>query len=135
MPIAYALEPNLSVSEFKQVLIASGLAERRPVDDEPRLEKMLAHADVIVVARDVDGRAVGVARSITDHDYCLYCSDLAVDSAYQGKGIGKALLAETAKAVPGVRTCLLTSAPGAVTFYQRAGYAQLPNTFVFHTNV
>lgn len=134
MTITYALEPNLSVNEFRRVLLASGLSERRPIDDVPRLERMLAHADVILVARNADGVAVGVARSITDYAYCLYCSDLAVDKAHQGQGIGKRLLTETARAMPGVKTFLLTSAPAAVTFYEQAGYNQLPNTFVFHTN-
>lgn len=131
MPITYALEPNLSVSEFRQILIASSLAERRPIDDTPRLEKMLASADVIIVARDADGTPIGVARSITDFAYCLYCSDLAVDQAHQGKGIGKALLNETANAAPGVKTCLLTSAPGAITFYEQAGYERIADTFRF----
>jgi len=134
MPITYALEPNLSVSEFKQVLIASGLAERRPIEDTPRLEKMLANADVIVVARDDQGKIVGVARSITDYAYCLYCSDLAVDKSTQGNGIGRRLLEETAKAVPQVKSCLLTSAPGAVSFYEQAGYERLADTFRFHVN-
>lgn len=134
MTITYALEPNLSVSAFKQVLISSGLAERRPMDDEARLEKMLANADVIVVARDEAGTPIGVARSISDHAYFLYCSDLAVASDHKGKGIGKRLLAETAAAVPEVKTCLLTSAPGAVSFYEQAGYERLADTFAFHRN-
>lgn len=134
MSVTYALEPNLSVSEFKRILIASGLAERRPVDDEQRLAKMLAKADVIVVARDAGGTAIGVARSITDDAYCLYCSDLAVDRSCQGQGIGKALLKETVAAAPGVQSFLLVSAPGAVSFYENAGYERLPNTFRFHVN-
>lgn len=134
MPVTYALEPTLSVNEFRHILLASGLAERRPVSDEARLEKMLANSDVIIVARDEKGNSIGVARSITDHSYCLYCSDLAVDSAHQGKGIGKRLLAETAAAVPGAKTYVLISAPSAVSFYERAGYVRKPDTFQFHSS-
>ena len=94
MQIAYALEPNLSAQEFRGILVASTLAERRPVSDLERLEKMLHHADIIVTARDGE-RLVGISRAITDFAYCCYLSDLAVDTGYQHQGIGKRLIAET----------------------------------------
>lgn len=134
MTITYAAEATLSVNEFKHILIASGLAERRPADDEVRLQKMLAGADLTIVARNAEGIAVGVARCVTDFAYCLYCSDLAVDTAYQGRGIGKRLLAETVSAAPGVKTFLLLSAPKAVSFYEAAGYTRTPNAFIYHQN-
>ena len=40
--ICYQIEPNLTVEEFKEVLIKSTLGERRPIDDENILLKMLA---------------------------------------------------------------------------------------------
>jgi len=128
--ITLTREDSLSLADFRRVLDRSGLAERRP-QDEARLQAMLDGADLIVTARDDAGAIVGVARSITDWAYCLYCSDLAVDSAHQGHGIGKALLAETARLAPGVATYLLLSAPAAMTFYQQAGYEALPNAFRF----
>src|SRR3989339_1551265 len=92
MTITYAVEPGLSVEEFIDVLRRSTLAERRPVDDHPRIAKMLEHAGLIVTARDGLGSLVGVARAITDFSYCCYLSDLAVDQALQGQGIGLALM-------------------------------------------
>jgi ribosomal protein S18 acetylase RimI-like enzyme len=91
VPISYALEPDLSAQEFRTVLIASTLAQRRPVDDPARLDKMLRHADLIVTARDGE-RLVGISRAVTDFSYCCYLSDLAVDVAYQRQGIGKRLM-------------------------------------------
>lgn len=41
---------------------------------------------------------VGFARSLTDFCFCCYLSDLAVDKACQGQGIGKRLIEETRKA-------------------------------------
>lgn len=131
MAIVYAVEPGLPLADFIAVLERSGLGARRPMGDPVRLQKMLDGADLIVTARD-DGRIVGVARSITDHAYCLYCSDLAVDDAWQGRGIGKALLAETARQAQGVKSCLLVSAPGAVGFYEAAGYERIADAFYFH---
>ena len=61
--IEYSLEPSLGVDEFIDVLRRSTLAERRPVDDATTMAGMLAHADVIVTARDsaeaAGGRVAG----------------------------------------------------------------------------
>jgi len=120
MPIAYAIEPDLSAEEFRAVLIASTLGERRPVDDLPRLHKMLRNADIIVTARD-GGRLVGVSRAISDFAYCCYLSDLAVDAAYQRQGIGKRLIEETRAKAGENATLILVAAPAADTYYPRIG--------------
>jgi predicted N-acetyltransferase YhbS len=120
MQIAYALEPDLSAQEFRDILVASTLAERRPVSDLERLERMLRHADIIVTARDGE-RLVGVSRAITDFAYCCYLSDLAVDTAYQHQGIGKRLIAETRTRAGECATLTLVSAPAAETYYPKIG--------------
>ena len=113
--IIYASEKNLDVAEFIEVLKNSKLAERRPVSDEQRISSMCNNANLIVTAR-VDGKLVGVARSITDFVYCTYLSDLAVDLEFQKQGIGKRLIEETKKATPQGKLILL-SAPDAVDFF------------------
>lgn len=124
MPITFALEADLSAQEFRDILIASTLAERRPANDLERLERMLRNADIIATARD-GGRLVGIARAVTDFAYCCYLSDLAVDAAYQRRGIGKRLIAEThARAGEGV-TLILVAAPAAETYYPRIGMQKL----------
>ena len=126
MPIAYAIEPDLSAQAFRDVLIASTLAERRPADDLPRLERMLRNADIIVTARD-QGRLVGVARAVTDFAYCCYLSDLAVDAQYQRQGIGKRLIEETHGRAGEVTTLILLAAPAAQTYYPRIGMKHATN--------
>lgn len=127
MSIRYALEPDLSAEEFRSVLIASTLGERRPVDDLQRLDRMLREADVIVTARDGQ-RLAGVSRAITDFSYCCYLSDLAVDVAYQRRGIGKRLIAETHESAGGDRVTLtLIAAPAAEQYYPRIGMQQRPS--------
>lgn len=120
MPITYAVEPDLTAQEFRDVLIASTLAERRPANDLPRLEKMLRQADVIVTARD-GGKLVGISRAITDFAYCCYLSDLAVDTAYQRQGIGKRLIEETRTCAGDAAALLLVAAPAAEDYYPRIG--------------
>src|SRR5271170_5595702 len=112
MQIVFALEPDLSAQEFRDILVASTLAERRPVGDLERLERMLRHADIIVTARDGD-RLVGISRAITDFAYCCYLSDLAVDVAYQRQGIGRRLIEETRARAGEHATLILVAAPTA----------------------
>lgn len=128
--ILYELEPDVSAREFRAVLIASELAQRRPIDDLPRLEKMLRAADVVVTARD-DGRLVGISRAITDFSYCCYLSDLAVALAYQRRGIGKRLVAETHLAAGESTSLILVAAPGAETYYPKIGMEPLKSAWSF----
>ena len=118
--VVYAVEKDLSADAFVDVLERSTLAERRPVKERARIEAMLRNADLVVTAR-IEGRLVGVARSITDFAFCCYCSDLAVDAAHQGKGIGARLIEESAKAAGPFAHFILLSAPKAVGFYEKIG--------------
>jgi len=117
----YALEPDLAVAEFIDVLRRSTLAERRPVDDARTIAGMLAHADVIVTARDSSGLLVGVSRAITDFNYCTYLSDLAVDEAFQRQGIGRELIRRTHLAAGLKTNLILLAAPKAETYYPHIG--------------
>ena len=126
MPITYTLEPDLAAEEFRAVLIASTLGERRPIDDLSRLDKMLRQADVIATARD-GRRLVGISRAVTDFTYCCYLSDLAVDVAYQRQGIGKQLIAQTHKAAGDLTSLILVAAPAAESYYPRIGMRQRPS--------
>jgi GNAT superfamily N-acetyltransferase len=124
MDVIYAVEtyPELNVDALIDVLRRSTLGERRPIDDRETIRGMLEHADVIVTAR-IDGRLVGISRAITDFHYCTYLSDLAVDEAYQRRGIGKELIRRT-HMVAGRRTLLvLLAAPKARGYYPHIGMA------------
>lgn len=123
--IDYAIEPSLSAEEFRDVLVASTLGERRPVQDLARLERMLRGAQVIATARD-RGRLVGISRAITDFAYCCYLADLAVDAAYQRRGIGKRLIGETHAAAGAETMLILIAAPAAEGYYPRIGLRHYP---------
>jgi predicted N-acetyltransferase YhbS len=120
--IEYQIEKNLSVEEFRMVLIRSTLGERRPVNEPERLNKMLEHGNLIVTARD-KGILIGVSRSLTDYTFCTYLSDLAVDAAFQKKGIGRELIRQTKLAAPLAKLILL-SAPAAILYYPKIGMTQ-----------
>jgi predicted N-acetyltransferase YhbS len=118
--VLFRLEPDLTADEFVDVLRRSTLAQRRPVDDRETIRGMLRHADVIVTARMAE-QLVGVSRAITDFSYCTYLSDLAVDVAYQRRGIGRALIQRTHEAAGLATTLILLAAPTAASYYPHIG--------------
>ncbi len=84
--LQYETSRQLSADEFIDLLNRSTLAERRPIDDRKCIQAMLLHANVLCTAWEGE-KLVGVARSITDFEYCCYLSDLAVDEKYLKRGI------------------------------------------------
>jgi GNAT superfamily N-acetyltransferase len=131
MTIRFSTDLPLTSEQFIDLLQRSTLAERRPVDDEPRIREMLTHADVLVTAhlagdsgtgdRETPGKLIGVSRAITDHAYCTYLSDLAVDVRYQGQGIGRELIRLTHETAGHQTRLILLSAPAAETYYPHIG--------------
>src|SRR6202044_1507120 len=94
MNLHYDISRAITEAEFIDLLNRSTLGARRPVDDPKSIAAMLRHADLLCTAWDGD-KLVGVARSVTDFEFCCYLSDLAIDEAYQMRGIGKELIALT----------------------------------------
>lgn len=119
---------TLDIAEVVSVYRASGLAERRPVDDTDRFTTMVRGSNLVVTAR-VDDRLVGIARSITDGAYATYLSDIAVDREFQRRGIGVDLIRVTQEAAPRAKLILL-SAPAAVEYYPHIGFTQHPSAWV-----
>jgi ribosomal protein S18 acetylase RimI-like enzyme len=122
MDVSYHLEsyPELGVDEFIDILERSTLAERRPVGEPETIRGMLAHANIIVTARS-GGLLVGISRAITDHHFCTYLSDLAVDREYQNRGIGRELIRRTHESAGLNTTLVLLAAPKARTYYPYVG--------------
>lgn len=120
--IVYKIENNLSVEDFKTVLIESTLADRRPVNEPGRLLNMVKQGNLIITARE-QGKLIGVSRSLTDFSFCTYLSDLAVIKEFQKKGIGKELIRQTKLAAPLAKLILL-SAPDAIPYYTKIGMTQ-----------
>ena len=123
MNIEYKLNAKLTVNEFIDILNRSTLGERRPVDDLKCIEGMLKNADLIVIATD-NQKIVGVARAVTDFNYCCYLSDLAVDIEYQNQGVGKNLIDMAQKQLNNNCKIILLSAPNATEYYPKIGFTQ-----------
>jgi GNAT superfamily N-acetyltransferase len=121
MSIQYESTRIIGEDEFVDLLKRSTLAERRPVDDPKCIKAMLKHANLLCTAWD-GGKLIGVARSVTDFEYCCYLSDLAVDEAYQKKGIGRELIRLTRSKLGSRAAIILLAAPKADGYYPRIGF-------------
>lgn len=127
--LRYSTDDALTVESFKDVLIRSTLGERRPVHDDSCLEGMIKNADITVTCWDGD-LLVGVARSVTDFTFCCYLSDLAVDRAWQKKGIGRKLIDVTREKLGPLCKVILLSAPAAVNYYPHIGFTHHPQAWI-----
>lgn len=127
--LRYSLTEPVSVAAFRDVLIRSTLAERRPVHNLECLDGMLRHADVTATCWEGE-TLVGLARSVTDFSYCCYLSDLAVDVAFQRQGIGKHLIELTQSRLGPLCKIILLAAPAAIDYYPHIGFSHHPQAWI-----
>ncbi|WP_338040651.1 GNAT family N-acetyltransferase [Mangrovibacillus cuniculi] len=126
MTITYEINKPILAKDLASLFKKSTI--NRPIEDEERLDKMLQYADLTVTAWDRN-TLVGISRSVTDFVYCCYLSDLAVDEAYQKKGIGKELVRLTKEELGEQVSLILLSAPTAMDYYPKIGMEMLDNGF------
>ena len=125
--IQYRINEAISALQFRELLQASGLAERRPVEDMACLTGMLDNANLVITAWHTESDAgllklIGIARSVTDFHYCCYLSDLAVHSDFQKHGIGKQLQRLTQSQLGPHGKLILLAAPAAADYYRHIGF-------------
>jgi GNAT superfamily N-acetyltransferase len=126
MTITYEINRPIGVEQFRELLLASTLGERRPVNDTAKLARMLTGASLLVTAWDGDV-LVGVSRCLCDYAFANYCSDLAVRESHQRRGIGRELLKRSAEA--GGCKLILLAAPQAAAYYPHIGLTHFPSAW------
>ena len=95
------------------------------------IQKMIDCASIVLWSRD-EGKLVGIALSLTYFSYCCYLSDLAVDWAYRGRGIGRELIARTQEIIGEESMLLLLEAPMAKGYYEHVGFEKIENGWILH---
>jgi N-acetylglutamate synthase-like GNAT family acetyltransferase len=127
MDITYSTDRRPHTADIIRVYNSSGI--NRPTHDADRIARMYAGSNLVVTAWH-DDQLVGIARSVTDHCYCCYLSELAVSEPYQHAGIGKKLVALTKEAIGEECMLLLLAAPSAMEYYPKIGMDKLDNAFM-----
>ena len=129
MAIICAQETGLTAEEYIACVGQSTLGPTRPLGNGERVQAYLDSSNLIVTARNADGRLVGLFRGMTDWHWVCYCADLAVAESHQGQGIGRQLMDKAAEILGPGCTIVLLSLPGAEGFYQRIGLTQSSAAF------
>ncbi len=133
MAIDYKQNIPLDVDQVIQLYKNTSLGERRPVERRETFVAMIQNANLIITAWD-GATLVGIARALTDFAYVTYLADLAVDQAYQQRGIGKALLAQVQQATEPECMMVLLAAPQANDYYPKLGFTHNPRAWMLKSN-
>ncbi len=129
MKILFKINARVKAPEVIEVFKSSGII--RPVDDPARIQLMLDNSNLIITAWD-GIELIGIARSITDLNYCCYLSDLAIKKEYQQTGLGKKLIDLTKETIGEQCMLLLLSASPAMEYYPKVGFAKSENAFIIN---
>ena len=90
------------------------------------------NAYLMFCVRDED-KVIAAARLLWDGGYVAFLSDLVVDPAYQGQGIGRKLMENVIQRIkadmkPGYKVKLtLNSSKDKEAFYEKFGFRERPN--------
>lgn len=118
------LEERISAEEYIDFLKRTDLGSQYPKERfENRIAKLVNNVSISLVARNESGAVVGVLFGLTDFAYWLYITDLGVDRAYTGQGIGRRLM-KTAHEIAGGEKDIavyLIANENAVGFYEKLG--------------
>ena len=121
--MAYS-QPRISAEEYIDFLKRTDLGSQYPKERfKDRIGKLVTTVSISLVARNEDGAVIGVLFGLTDFAYWLYITDLGVDRAYTGQGIGRQLM-KTAHEVAGGEKDIavyLIANENAIPFYEKLG--------------
>ena len=118
------LEERITAEEYIDFLKRTDLGSQYPKERfADRIAKLVKTVSISLVARNENGTIVGVLFALTDFAYWLYITDLGVDRAYTGRGIGKQFM-KTAHEIAGGEKDIavyLIANENAVGFYEKLG--------------
>ena len=117
-------EERVTAAEYIVFLKRTDLGSQYPKERfEQRIAKLVDNVSISLIARNRDGRIVGALFGLTDFAYWLYVTDLGVDRAYEGRGIGTRLM-KTAHDIAGGEKDIavyLIANENAIPFYEKLG--------------
>lgn len=122
--VTYADSEVLEYDEYVDFLRRTDLGSQYPRKGfEERIPQLLKNIDICVTARNEDGLLIGICFGLTDFVYFLFLTDLGVDRAYSGQGIGRRMVEMTVEKAGGPEDITVTtiSNENAIGFYDKIG--------------
>ncbi|MFZ5450980.1 MAG: GNAT family N-acetyltransferase [Thermodesulfobacteriota bacterium] len=106
---------------------AAGVFARAPLGKRRRdpqgLQRAFAASYAVVYVFDGD-KLIGLGRALCDGEYQAAIYDVVLLPEYQGKGLGKELMARLCEQLP-VGNIVLYAVPGREGFYQKCGFQKM----------
>lgn len=115
---------RISATEYIEFLKRTSLGSQYPKERfQERIATLVKTTSISLVAKNIDGLIVGALFGLTDYAYWLYVTDLGVDRAYEGQGIGKRLMKVAHDNAGGEKdiAVYLIANKNAVPFYEKIG--------------
>ena len=117
-------EQRLTSEEYIDFLKRTNLGSQYPKERfKERIGKLVKNVSISLVAKNEAGEIVGVLFGLTDFAYWLYVTDIGVDRAYEGQGIGRRLMKTAHELAGGEKdiAVYLIANEDAIPFYEKLG--------------
>jgi len=95
-----------------------------------RMKRSLAHCDIVVFARNIDGELIGIGRALSDFAIDTKILDLIIAPEYQRQGVGWAMMKKIAALAKGTSIYFETERKN-FAFAAKCGYAKRAGLTVF----
>ena len=106
--------------ELTALYHAAPLGNKNPAE----LQRAFSNSMFVCLVRD-GGRLVGAGRAVADGVDVSYIADVALLPAYQGQGLGKAIVVRLMTQSRGHKKIILYAVPGKEPFYKKLGFRRM----------
>lgn len=125
--IIFSTDRNIDLYELEELCDAVGWS-RRPLR---KVKKAIQHSFLVVTMWEQQGarkRLIGFSRATSDHAFNATIWDVVVHPSFQGRGLGKALMAQLIKKLRSedISNVTLFADPQVVNFYRNLGFMPDP---------
>ena len=123
---------NIQIKDIREIPIEQVLElynsnEWSAANKPDELYKGLQNSHSLISAWD-GGKLVGIGNAISDGYLVVYYPHLLIRPKYQGKGIGKMIMAEMHKRYGEFHMQMLTADGKAIKFYEQVGFERAGRT-------
>jgi ribosomal protein S18 acetylase RimI-like enzyme len=122
-------QDDVDWEELSSLYLAAGMGNKAPADIKTAFTNSMFKCFVYD-----SKRLIGVGRALADGFDAAYICDIAVHPAYQGRGIGKAIVLKLVELSKDHRKIILYAAPGKDSFYLKLGFKRMVTAMAVFKN-
>ena len=122
--VRYSEQRDITIAQILPLYQANGWSAARKPE---ALHQGLLHSHGLVSAWDGE-QLVGIGNAISDGHLVVYYPHLLVQPEYQGRGIGREIMARLQQRYAGFHMQMLTADGEAIAFYEKCGFVRAGRT-------